>query len=128
MRWSCLLLPVLFTAASPALSGPKQSGRTCFWPSEVTSFSSSGAPDRALVHISRRETWELTLARGCPNVDWAQRIAIRPRGGDRVCVGRPAELIVPTASGRSGQSCRVTNVRLLSPEEAAAANGQDASH
>lgn len=126
MRWICLLLPVALTAAAPVPSRPPQeqaeAPRTCFWPSEVTSFSSGGA-DLARVHISRRETWELTLARGCPNVDWAQEIAIRPRGGDRVCTGRPAELIVPDASGRSARNCLVTGIRLLSSEEAAAAVG-----
>ncbi|HEX8414473.1 MAG TPA: DUF6491 family protein [Sphingomicrobium sp.] len=102
-------------------AGTAQVGRQCFWASSVTGFSDAG-PNRALVNIGQRETWELTLSPGCPDVNWAMRIGIAARGGDRICEGRPAELLVPSATGRM-QNCLVRSVRKLSVAEAAAARG-----
>ncbi|HEX8300838.1 DUF6491 family protein [Sphingomonas sp.] len=125
LRKTCFLLSaflVTASAAPPAELPAAQQRRACFWPSAVTGFSPAGR-DRALIHISVRETWELALASGCPDVNWAQGIGIRPRAGERVCTGRPAELLVPNASGRGFQRCLVRSVRKLGPAEAAAARG-----
>jgi hypothetical protein len=118
------LVLVLVTACSPGQPAiAHQTGRECFWGSQVTGFSDAG-PDRAILNIGQRESWELTLAAGCPDVDWALKIGIRSRGGDRICPGRPAELFVPNASGSGMRRCLVQNVRKLSPEEAAAVRGR----
>ena len=127
MHRTYLLLPALIIAAAcmaepPARDAP-QAGRTCFWGSQVTGFSDAG-PDRAILNIGQRESWELTLAPGCPDVDWALKIGIRTRGGDRICPGRPAELLVPDVSGSGMRRCLVQAVRKLSPEEAAAVRGR----
>jgi hypothetical protein len=108
-------VPLVACTGAPAPTGASLGQRTCFWASEVTGFSDAG-PDRALVRIARRETWELTLAPGCPDVDWAMRIGIQSRGGDRICTGANAELLVPNASGSSVQRCLVRNVRKLPGE------------
>lgn len=127
MRRICLLLPAVLAsaacAAQPPANATARAGQACFWPSEITGFSDAG-PDRALVSIGTRETWELTLSPGCPDVDWAMKIGIKSRGGERICPGRPAELLVPNASGSSFRGCLVRSIRRLSPEEAAAARGQ----
>jgi hypothetical protein len=123
------LLPLLLTvsvgaggcATSPAdapASAEGNSPRQCFWASGITGFSDAG-PDRALVSIGNRATWALTLSPGCPDVDWAMRIGIVSRGSERICSGQPAELLIPTASGRGAQRCLVREVRKLSPGEAA---------
>ena len=128
MRRFLLLLPILLAVgacAAPAERSAESAGagpRQCFWASQVTGFSDSG-PDRALISIGTRETWELTLSPGCPDVDWAMRIGIVSRGGERICSGAPAQLLVPDASGRGAQRCLVRNVRKLPPDEAAAARG-----
>lgn len=125
MHRICLLFSTLAAVAcAPERADPteKQASRECFWGSQVTGFSDAG-PDRAILNIGQRESWELTLAAGCPDVDWALRIGIRARGGDRICTGRPAELLIPEASGSSMRRCLVQNVRKLSPEEAAAVRG-----
>lgn len=114
------------TACAPASEQSaiaQQASRECFWGSQVTGFSDAG-PDRAILNIGQRESWELTLAPGCPDVDWAMKIGIRSRGGDRICPGRPAELFVPNASGSGMRRCLVQSVRKLSPEEAAAVRGR----
>lgn len=84
----------------------------CFWPSQVSGFGDNG-PDKAVVRLGTRERWELTLSQGCPDVDWAMNIAIKSRGGQAICSGRPAEIFVPDASGRGGRTCLVTNVQRL---------------
>ncbi|MGK6319425.1 DUF6491 family protein [Sphingomonas sp. DT-204] len=117
----CFLLLISALAACTGADGPRRGGRECFWASQVTGFGDAG-PDRALVRVGARETWELTLSPGCPDVDWAMRIGIRSRAGERICPGRPAELLVPDASGL--RSCLVRQVRKLTPEQAAAARNQ----
>lgn len=109
------------TTGSPT-AATSQAARQCFWASSVSGFSDAGQ-DRALVRIGTQEMWELTLAPGCPDVDWAMKIAIVSRGGERICTDRPAELIVPSASGSSSARCLVRSVRKLSPAEAAVARG-----
>ncbi|MCW4462905.1 DUF6491 family protein [Sphingomonas sp. BT-65] len=127
MRPALTLLPLTILSASCAAdepaTAPSDGQRECFWGSQVTGFSDAG-PDRAILNIGQRESWELALATGCPDVDWALRIGIRARGGDRICPGRPAELLIPNASGSGFQRCLVQNVRKLSPEEAAAVRGK----
>ena len=110
-------------AAAPGTSAATQEARSCFRSSEVTSFSDAG-PDRALAHVGRRETWELTLSPGCPDVDWAMRIGIRSRGGERICTGVNAELLVPDAGGSGTQRCLVRSVRKLASESATPGRGE----
>lgn len=112
MRQFCVLFAaMLATAAAPAVPA-RQAPRQCFWASQVSGFSDAG-PGKALVRIGTRETWELVLSPGCPHVDWAMRIGIRARGGERICPGRPAELLVPDASESGFQRCLVSSVRKL---------------
>lgn len=119
-----LLLAALACGVPSAAVTARPERQQCFWPSEVSGFSDAGR-DRALVRLGFRETWELTLSPGCPPVNFALRIGIRARGGERVCVGRPAELVVPYASGSGSRRCLVRSIRKLSAEEAAAARGED---
>ncbi|MBO9624284.1 MAG: hypothetical protein J7500_16365 [Sphingomonas sp.] len=127
MHRSLFFLPLLAAATGcatpPETASASRTGDSCFWASQVRGFSDAGR-NRALVRVGARDMWELTVSPGCPGIDWAMRIGIRARGGERICTGRPAELLVPNASGRGMQRCLVTNVRRLSPEEAAAARGQ----
>lgn len=120
-----LTAPLLMsiTGASPAADLAQAATPECFWGSQVTGFSDAG-PDRAILNVGRKASWELTLAAGCPDVDWALDIGIRARGGDRICPGRPAELLIPDASGRDYRRCIVRSVRKLSPAEAAAVRGE----
>lgn len=122
-----LALTTLFPGcAAPTSDGRRtvaQAPRQCFSASRVTGFSEAG-PDRALVRIGFQETWELELSPGCPDVDWAMKIALAPRGGgNRICTDRPAEILVPGPTGVM-QRCLVRRIRQLSPQEAAAAWGQ----
>ena len=128
-RLKLLLSPALLVGACTNPLGDDmgatahRNARECFWASSVTSFSDA-VPNRALVSVGRRDTWELELSPGCPDVDYAMRLGIVSRGSDRICSGIDAELLVPPVSGRGLQRCLVRNVRKLSPEETAAARGE----
>lgn len=123
-------VPVLISAAAllaactaqPVAEGASAAPQ-CFWNSQVTGFSDAG-PDQAIVNIGSRESWALELSPGCPDVDYAQRIALVARGGSRICSGSNVELVVPDASGTSARRCLVRSVRKLSAEEAAAVRGR----
>lgn len=97
--------------------------RECFFGSQISGFKDDGQ-DRVLVRLGFREAYALTLAAGCPPVNLATSIGIVSRGGDRICIGRPAELVVPRASGSGSQRCLVSNIRKLSDTELATAWGR----
>lgn len=94
---------------------PAQSATQCFWASDVTSFGDAG-PKRVIANIYNQEKWELTLASGCSNANWAKRIGIVSRGSEQICIGRPAELLIPSP-GRGVQRCLVSSVRKVSQPE-----------
>ena len=107
------------TNEDPQAQAAAQTGRQCFLPSQVSGFEPVGE-DRVHVQVGAGSVYELQLIGACPDVDWANRIAIRSRGGSSwVCNGFDAELIVPSATG--ADRCVVRTLRLLSPEEAEAA-------
>ena len=91
----------------------------CFYDSDVRSFTDA-AQNVVLVAVGARDAWELTLQSGCPSVSAASKVGIVSRGRTRICAGSDAELIVPNLSGSGSQRCLVTNVRKLTPQEAAA--------
>lgn len=121
MRPLAALVPLLLAAcnAQAVETAAGEAGRQCFWASQVTGFSDAG-PDRAIVNIGVRESWEMELSPGCPDVNWALDLGIRSRGSERICSGRDAELLVPEASQRGARRCIVRNIRLLTPDEARA--------
>ncbi|KHL25531.1 hypothetical protein PK98_02290 [Croceibacterium mercuriale] len=111
-------------AVNTATNAAAGEARECFFGSRISGFKDDGQ-DRVLVRIGFREAYELTLAAGCPPVNLATSIGIVSRGGDRICTGRPAELVVPRASGTGSQRCLVSNVRKLSDTELATAWNRD---
>jgi hypothetical protein len=94
----------------------------CFNAGTVNGFTPEG--DHAVVvRVSRNRQYRLELAGYCPEVDWSLSIALRSRGGSNwVCAGGDAEILVPSTTGP--QSCLVTDVRRLTPEEIEAARNR----
>ena len=125
LRGKALLATMIAAIGLVPMTAPatQRPGPSCFWASEVTGFSDAG-PDRALVRRGFRDTWELTLSPGCPDVNFALGIGIRARGGQRICTGRAAELIVPYVSGSGSRRCLIRSIRKLTAQEAAAARGE----
>lgn len=125
LGWILMAAAVAMSAcgAAQAPVADARSAPECFYPSQVGGFQPAG-DDRAIVRVGFRQAWELTLSPGCPSIDWATSIVLRPRGGERICPGRPVDMLVPEASGREYRRCLVNDVRRLSDAEARAAWGE----
>jgi len=93
----------------------------CFLPSQVTGFHAVD-DDTVQVFVGANDVYTLDLAGPCPNVDWSLQVGIRSTGGgDWVCGGLDAELLVPDVSGQGTNRCMVTNIQKLDPDAARAA-------
>ena len=119
-----MLLAACATEGEPgsAAAAAASSGRDCFNANSVNSFRPAGS-DAVDVEISRDQVYRLTLGGGCFNIDWAQRIALRSRGGSFICSPGSAELLVPSSLGTD--RCLVTNIRRLSAAEIAERRSRD---
>ena len=123
--WVFLFPLLAFGCAGPVSNrtpATARSARQCFWASEVTSFGDAG-PKRVIANIYNQEKWELTLASGCSNANWAMRIGIVSRGSQEICTDRPAELLMPLPTGGT-QRCLVSSIRKITSAEAAGSKGR----
>lgn len=97
-------------AGASGPDGPRQ----CFWARSVNSFSAVD-DDTVNLRVGVKDYYQLELIGPCPDIDWAQRIALQSRGGSSICVGSDAVLIAPGPAGP--QRCQVRTVRRLTPQE-----------
>jgi hypothetical protein len=108
-------------AQPPPAPPPKPPAPACFWIRNVTNFA---ANDTSTVYlkVGFNQTWRLTLFANCFNLDWVHHLGIRARGvGSNVCEGgNPGIDVVVRDPGFGRQSCPVTDVRRLTPDEVAA--------
>jgi hypothetical protein len=102
---------------APAAAAGAEGGRQCFWAHSVNSFSAVD-DDTVNLRVGVRDYYQLELIGPCPEIDWAQKIAIQSRGGSSICAGLDAVLIAPSAIGP--QRCHVRTVRRLTPLEVGA--------
>ena len=101
--------------SGPAGAAAKRPAPRCFTSYMVNGFTPRGR-DAVDVRVSANRIYRLTLGGYCPDVDWSMRLGIRTRGGGSwICQGADAEIIVPGPTGR--ESCLVTDVRALTPQE-----------
>ncbi len=116
------LFALALGACAPALEAAERAerdsaGRACFFARNVSGFS---APDDQTLYlrVGVRDIYEMQMFAPCPEMDWAQGLAIQSRGGSTICQGMDATII---ASGTLGpQRCQVRAVRRLTEAEAAA--------
>jgi hypothetical protein len=126
-RSATLLMALL--ALSACTSEPKPppgvaaaDNRKCFWASQVNNFQ---AVDENIVNIrvGVRDVYQMTMFGPCPEIDWANRIALRSHGGSSICTGLDAEVISPSSLGP--QRCAIRDIRHLTPEQVAALPAKD---
>lgn len=86
----------------------------CFNALNVRTFRPVGR-DAVDVEVNRRRVYRLSLGAGCFDIDWAQSVALRSRGGSFICSPGEAELVVPSHMGPD--RCLVTDIRRLTPAE-----------
>jgi hypothetical protein len=112
----------LAACAQQAASAPASAasgGRECFNARNISSFKAQG--DNAVdVQVGVRRYYRMELAGVCPNVNWANRVAVVTRSGSSwICEGFDAEIVVPDP-GLGPQRCVVSSVRRLTDAEARA--------
>jgi hypothetical protein len=115
------------TPTGPSPAGQQQraalaqaGNRQCFDTSQIGGFQAVGR-DRVRITTAGR-TFELQTSGNCHELSWSRDIILRSATGSGwICQGLDAELLVPSLT-RSGSydRCLVSDVRLLSPEEARA--------
>lgn len=110
------------SACAPTMGGTETAAMTtepreCFFTRNVNGFS---APDNDTLYlrVGVNDVYEMQMFGTCPEMDWAQSLAIQSRSGSTVCSGMDATIIAPTAIG--AQRCPVRAVRKLSEAETAA--------
>ena len=110
-----LLIPLIAAGcAEPRDAGPETAaaaseGRDCFWPNAVTGFSDAGR-DQVRIHAGGDE-YLFEMFGSCPDLDFAEDIALRSRGPGMICRGIDAELIVPSSIGP--RRCPVRMIRKV---------------
>lgn len=108
--------------ADGGMSGePPARARQCFGVRQVDNFE-QGRPDQVFLRVGRDDVYELTAAGGCPDMDFATRMALIPDGGmvgSRLCTDDWARIVVP-GSATQTSICRVRVSRKLTAEEIAA--------
>ena len=90
----------------------------CFTPDQVSSFAA--IDDKTVyLRVGIKRVYSLELLGACPDVDWNNTLAIRATGGGSfICTGLDATVSTRGPTGR--QSCAVSAIHQLTPEEIAA--------
>ena len=104
------------TAAAP--DAPRE-GRTCFLPRHVDSWAAQGIDTVNLkVH---QNYFRLNLAEACPEIQEADRIQLRAKGGGSlVCINEAAQSEITAYSKVTGpRRCLVKTMQRLTPTEVA---------
>ncbi|TPW02653.1 MAG: hypothetical protein FD125_1938 [bacterium] len=95
--------------------------RQCFSVRQVDNFE-QGRPDQVFLRVGRNDVYELNAAGGCPDMDFANQMALIPDGGlvgSRLCTDDWARIVVPGSTSQTSV-CRVRISRKLTADEIAA--------
>ena len=95
--------------------------RQCFNVSQVHNFK-QGRADQVFLRVGRIDVYELNAGGGCPDLDFANQMALIPDGGlggTRLCTDDWARIVVPGSTSQTSV-CRVRVSRKLTAEEIAA--------
>jgi hypothetical protein len=108
----------LGAASSHAATQPAP-GRQCFYARDVDGFAAADDHGTVYIRVGVNDVYALKLLGTCPDVDWTLKLGLASRGGDFICSGLDAELVVPGAP-LGPQRCPVSELHKLSPAEVAA--------
>ena len=112
---------------TPGMAGSGASGaRQCFSVSQVNNYT-RGRQDQVFLRVGRNAVYELNAAGGCPDLDFAQQVALIPDGGmagSRLCTDDWARVVVP-GSTSAATVCRVRISRQLTEAQVAALPPRD---
>ena len=112
-------------SAGTAFVGGAPQARQCFSVSQVSNYR-RGETGQVFLRVGRKDVYELSASGGCPDLDFAQQIALVPDGGSvgsRICTEDWARVVVP-GSTSPASVCRVRISRQLTEAEVAALPGR----
>ncbi len=102
----------------PAGGAQAATAKSCFWARNVNEFRSIDNRT-AYIRVNGRDVYELKLFAYCPGVNWG-RVALSAHGSSQVCEGTGNWVEIHTRSGGPTRTCKVSEVRKLTPGEVAA--------
>jgi hypothetical protein len=111
-----LAATALAGCAAPARESPTTGSapREFFQLAAVTGYSQARG-NRVYVHAGPRKTYLFQTMGPCPDLDWAENIALDPATAGPICTGLDVDLIVPSTIGP--RRCPVSMIRKLAPGE-----------
>ena len=118
IKASAAAIVIAAFAVSAAAPAPSE-GRTCFLPHHVDSWAAQGID---VVNLKvRQDYFRLNLAEACPEIQEADRIQLRAKGGGSlVCVNEAAQSEITAYSKVTGpRRCLVKTMQRLTATEVA---------
>lgn len=120
--FAALLATASFSAAPADAQAAKadkstKSERACFYASNVRGFDA--VEDKVLnVKVGVADVYRMELLGTCPNLDFANGIALVSRNSTFICAGLDATIVYEGPNGP--QRCQISNISKLTPAEAKA--------
>jgi hypothetical protein len=107
----------LIAAAPAAEARSVKSERACFYASNVRGFTA--VDNRVMnIEVGANDIYRFNLMGGCPDIDFANGIALVSKSSNFICAGIDAEIVYRGPGGP--QRCLISNIRKLTPAEAKA--------
>jgi hypothetical protein len=104
----------LVASAAPAKAPRAAGARECFQIAAVSGYTHA-RNDRLYVHTGPRDVYLFRTMGPCPDLAWAENIALDPATAGPICAGIDVDLIVPSTIGP--RRCPVAMIRKLAPGE-----------
>jgi hypothetical protein len=104
-------------AAAQAPVQPVETERDCFYSRSINGFSAVD-DETVNLRVGVSEVYQIKLFAPSSDIEWASGIAMIARGGNFICSGLDATVVVPGPAGP--QRYPVTSIRRLTAEETAA--------
>lgn len=107
---------LLVASAAPAMDSrpAAKQPRQCFQLAAVSGYSHA-RDNRVYVHAGPGETYLFRTLGPCPDLAWAENIALDPATAGPICSGIDVDLIVPSTIGP--RRCPVSMIRKLARGE-----------
>lgn len=112
--FAAIAAAALVASCAPA-DEPQAAGgpRECFQLAAVSGYTHAG--NRVYVHTGPGETFLFETLGPCPDLGFAENIALDPATAGPICRGIDVDLIVPSTIGP--RRCPVSMIRRLAPGE-----------
>lgn len=124
MRQYCVLPVASVLLAACAAPSPGQpamaqaNGQGCFRAADVRNYRYV-SPDKVNLRVGLNDVYQVTTLGNCRDINFSEAIGIESGGGsDWICNGLNVTLVAPSPIGP--RRCPATDLRRLTPEEAAA--------